>query len=575
MERTIHDVFISYSRKDYVDEHKNVIPDNEVSKIKDALTEVGITYWFDEEGIYSGQNFVEKIVTNIENAKIFLFLSTANANKSPWTCKEIASADEFKKHIIPVRIDTSPYNKKVLFRIADLDYIEYYTNPQKGIKDLIKSIKTYLDELAAEERRKKEEENKRKETERKKEEELRKQREQEEIRRQEAQKRLVSEIKISCATLNNKEAQLELERENLLLRTEKVSDSSLRDGLKQMIKTSGTIHQKYQTEYLKLTKEIKKLRQANSEVTDKDKQNLLLKSNLQKSEVHVDELKKAIKRCRIIIPALLVLTFIIYLFPQYCPVLLNKEVTPGSEVVMPEKDSLDIHKELEFSVKGVSFIMLPVQGGTFTMEPTLEETYVGEKKKTKLSSFYIGQTEVTQALWEVVMGDNPSEFKGSNRPVEMISWNDCQKFITKLDSITGKQFRLPTKTEWMYAAHGGNKSKRYKYSGNDSILAIAWYCGNSNNKTHDVAKKSPNELGIYDMSGNVWEWCQDTLKGGYHVHCGGSWFNYAENCQSTSFYSSKQSNRYNFLGFRLVLSKDTLYSQTNKPLTTLENEMSL
>lgn len=260
MERTIHDVFISYSRKDYVDEHKNVIPDNEVSKIKDALTEAGITYWFDEEGIYSGQNFVEKIVTNIENAKIFLFLSTANANKSPWTCKEIASADEFKKHIIPVRIDASPYNKKVLFRIADLDYIEYYTNPQKGIKDLIKSIKTYLDELAAEERRKKEEENKRKEAERKKEEESRKQREEEEKRRQEEQKRLVSEIKISCTTLNNKEAQLELERENLFLKAEGVLDISQRASLIDLIKTGGTIHQKYQKEYSELTKEFETLK---------------------------------------------------------------------------------------------------------------------------------------------------------------------------------------------------------------------------------------------------------------------------------------------------------------------------
>ena len=129
MEQTTYDVFISYSRKDYVDEKKNVIPGNEVYKIKEALTRAGITYWFDEEGIYSGQNFVEKIVTNIENAKIFLFLSTANSNESSWTCKEIASADEFKKHIIPVRIDSSPYNKKVLFRIADLDYIEYFSNP--------------------------------------------------------------------------------------------------------------------------------------------------------------------------------------------------------------------------------------------------------------------------------------------------------------------------------------------------------------------------------------------------------------------------------------------------------------
>ena len=158
-----YDVFISYSRKDYVDKQKNIIPGNEVTKIKEALAEAGISYWFDEDGIYSGQNFVDKLVTNIENSKVFLFLSTENSNKSEWTCKEIACAAEFKKHIIPVRIDSSPYNKKVLFRIADLDYIEYYTNPHKGMDDMLKSIKEYLEEWAAEEKRILYEENKRKE----------------------------------------------------------------------------------------------------------------------------------------------------------------------------------------------------------------------------------------------------------------------------------------------------------------------------------------------------------------------------------------------------------------------------
>lgn len=150
-----YNVFLSYARKDYVDERKNVIPGNVVSKIKDALTAAGITYWFDEEGMYSGDNFTEKIVNNIEISQIFVFLSTENANKSRWTCKEIASADEFGKYIIPVRIDRTPYNKKVMFRIADLSYIDYFSNPEKGIEDLIKSIKNYLAELAAEEERKK------------------------------------------------------------------------------------------------------------------------------------------------------------------------------------------------------------------------------------------------------------------------------------------------------------------------------------------------------------------------------------------------------------------------------------
>lgn len=208
MENTKYDVFISYSRLDYVDENKNVIPGNEVSKIKDALTKAGISYWFDEDGIYSGQNFVDRIVTNIENAKIFLFLSTENANNSQWTCKEIASADEFNKHIIPVRIDDTPYNKKILFRIADLDYIEYYTNPQKGIEDMIKSIKTYLDELEFEERRKKEDEE---------------------------QNQLLQEIISYSSSLHREESNLELERNKLLAKIEKIKDKNRRENLKKEI----------------------------------------------------------------------------------------------------------------------------------------------------------------------------------------------------------------------------------------------------------------------------------------------------------------------------------------------------
>lgn len=144
MKQTQYDVFISYSRKDYMDEHKNVIPGNEVSKIKDALAKAEISYWFDEEGIYSGDDFVDKIVTNIKASKVFVFLATQNANTAEWTPKEIATASELGKYIIPVRIDNSPYNEKVLFRIADLSFISYNGNPEKGIKKLINSIKAYL-----------------------------------------------------------------------------------------------------------------------------------------------------------------------------------------------------------------------------------------------------------------------------------------------------------------------------------------------------------------------------------------------------------------------------------------------
>ena len=132
-----------------------------------------------------------------------------------------------------------------------------------------------------------------------------------------------------------------------------------------------------------------------------------------------------------------------------------------------------------------------------------------------LSSFYIGKYEVTQSLWEAVMGSNPSNRKGDNLPVENVSWNDCQTFLRKLNAMTGKNFRLPTEAEWEYAARGGNRSRGYQYSGSKKIDDVAWYNNNSGGETHPVGTKAPNELGIYDMSGNVWEWCQDWY-GDYH-----------------------------------------------------------
>lgn len=161
-----------------------------------------------------------------------------------------------------------------------------------------------------------------------------------------------------------------------------------------------------------------------------------------------------------------------------------------------------------FTVKGISFKMVYVQSGTFMMG---SNDYAEEKPihKVSLSSFSIGQTEVTQELWEAVMNTNPSYDKGPKLPVGNVSWNDCQIFISKLNAITGKKFRLPTEAEWEYAARGGNNSKGYKYSGSNNVNDVAWWSLNSGSKPHNVGSKRPNELGIYDMSGNMWEWCQD------------------------------------------------------------------
>lgn len=212
------------------------------------------------------------------------------------------------------------------------------------------------------------------------------------------------------------------------------------------------------------------------------------------------------------------------------------------------------------TVNGVNFDMIFVKGGTFLMgSPPIEKERSSDEQQhsVKLHDFYIGKTVVTQALWETIMGSNPSYFKGENRPVENVSWNDCQKFITILNHLTGKGYRLPTEAEWEYAARGGSHSKSYKYSGSNSLDKVAWYDNNCDSKTHSVSTKNANELGIYDMSGNVWEWCQDRYgsydmfqhanpigpKFGSRCVCrGGGWRNGLQGCRVAFRY-------YNFRGF--------------------------
>ena len=226
-----------------------------------------------------------------------------------------------------------------------------------------------------------------------------------------------------------------------------------------------------------------------------------------------------------------------------------------------------------FTVKGISFTMVGVQGGTFTMGATPEQggdVDSDEKPAHQVivSSFAIGQTEVTQELWEAVMGSNPSYWKGSKLPVEQVSWNDCQEFVKKLNALTGQNFRLPTEAEWEYAARGGSKSRGYKYSGSNNVDDVAWYDGNSGRKTHDVATKLPNELGLYDMSGNVWEWCQDwygnytegaqmdpagPASGSYRVNRGGGWDSGARNCRVAYRNRRSADCRGDYLGLRLAL----------------------
>jgi formylglycine-generating enzyme required for sulfatase activity len=213
--------------------------------------------------------------------------------------------------------------------------------------------------------------------------------------------------------------------------------------------------------------------------------------------------------------------------------------------------------------------MVFVQGGSFMMGNNDGSDDEKPKHQVTLSDFYIGKFQVTQAQWKTIMGNNPSYFIGNDLPVEQVSWNDVQEFIKKLNEKTGHKYRLPTESEWEYAARGGQNARGYQYAGGDNIDEVAWYGFNSDNKTHPVGQKKANELGLYYLSGNVREWCADwygsdyyknspknnptgPVNGSVRVLRGGSWNNYAVLCRVSYRSVSTPDSRNNGVGFRLL-----------------------
>ena len=224
----------------------------------------------------------------------------------------------------------------------------------------------------------------------------------------------------------------------------------------------------------------------------------------------------------------------------------------------------------------VSFEMVYVEGGSFMMGGQDDEADEYEKPvhMVTLPGYYVGKFPVTQALWKAVMGDenNPSNFKGEDLPVERVSWNDTQAFLEKLNELIGKEYRLLSESEWEYAARGGQKSQGYKYAGSDKLKDVGWYGANSYGATKPGGLKYPNELGIYDMSGNVWELVEDHWqdnyngapddgsawvdrdKDAYRVIRGGSWLNNARGCRVAFRNVDDPTLRDSDVGFRLGLS---------------------
>lgn len=228
--------------------------------------------------------------------------------------------------------------------------------------------------------------------------------------------------------------------------------------------------------------------------------------------------------------------------------------------------------ERESNIKALfESTLVTVQGGIYEMGSETEDRDEKPVHRVNISSFFIGKFEVTQGQWKAIMDKNPSEFKGCDEcPVERVSWNDVQSFLGKLNQLTGKNYRLPTEAEWEYAARGGSVSKGYNFSGSNFLNEVAWFGDNSDSKTHPVGQKLPNELGLYDMSGNVDEFCSDWYgesyysispeqnpkglnRGEYKVVRGGSWYYNKENCRISNRLKIELSDSFNVDGFRLAL----------------------
>lgn len=482
-----YDVFISYARKDYVTEEGIVIPGNIVSQIKDILTKNKISFWFDEEGVYSGDEFAKVIVQNIKKANVFLFISTRNSNASEWTSREIATANHYKKKILPFRYDDTPYNDAVMLHIADLDYIYYQKNPQKAFSKLVLSIKENLERVQE----------------------------------------------------NFQSEQTELSHKS----SEDVI--SIKQGEGTGAETHAPTFENANVDKQKVEKVIKKA-----------------------SIINILKLGKIY-----IIPVgLLMLIGVVFLFLK----LINFQFSDSSKFPYAYSHDLRAYDVTWFGVKGTQFPMIKIQAGTFMMGGDDADAICHEVTLTK--NYYIGQTEVTQELWNTVMESNPSNFKGNNLPVDNVSWEDCIGFISRLNSLTGKKFRLPTEAEWEYAAVGGSDTgfildsvveTKLVYSGSDTLSNVGWYKEVSNEGTQVVSTKKPNKLGIFDMSGNLWEWCQDiygpyevensinptgVLTGEKRVRRGGSWRDNSNCCRVTFRSRFKPDERREWHGFRLALS---------------------
>ncbi len=363
---------------------------------------------------------------------------------------------------------------------------------------------------------------------------------------------------VRADSLVNDDSQKEIERlvrdiskyQNEIKRLES-SVEALESALKKNGDDNHSIESSYQTikEEIEILKERNKIFEEQNRILSEQNNNLEEQNNKLKEQIN--QLEEKVKSLNY---------------------KLEKYKNPKDKI---EQKSLPQIEIIAIPGTEVSFKMVFIEGGTFMMGANKGDTEANWDEKpaheVTLSDYWIGETQVTQALWVAVMGENPSKFKGdTNLPVEHVSFEDCREFIKRLNKLTGREFRLPTEAQWEFAARGGNQGKdnHHQFAGSNRIGDVSWYHKNSERKTHPVGGLDPNELGIYDMSGNVWEWCNDWFrnysrstdidpcgpKRGFHRVCrGGSCVDTAKNCRislRTTIYPKEKTD---YFGLRLAL----------------------
>ena len=512
----VNRIFISYKRADVA----------LVSKIKERIeSELHETCWFDLDGIESRQQFRSRICNAIDRATIFLFMYSKSHQyidfENDWTIKELDYAQTKKKIVVLVNIDNTPLDNLFLLDFGSKNNID--ANDATQMKKLIKDLKGWLG---------------------------------------------ISQLDSANSTLRNENSKLSFKNSEL---SQTIAENNTQLTSLSWKKKRYKLYVWLLLALLTLSTIITLILipSSDSELkSDSDPtEEVVVEPETTDRSFTVSEHESDPDPTEEVVvepePA-----------DRSFTVSEHESDSDPTEEVVVEPETADC----SFTVKGVSFKMIKVAGGTFTMGATAEQGDDADDWKrpahqVTLSDYYIGQTQVTQELWTAVMGDNPSEFKGDNLPMESVSWDDCQFFIEKLNlllskELGGKHFALPTEAQWEFASRGGNKSKGYKYAGSNEIDDVAWFEYNSGYKTHPVAQKQPNELGLYDMSGNVYEWCQDwygkyssdaqtnpqgPASGTRRVYRGGSRYSSAKDCRVYSHNGSSPDYRGYLLGFRLCL----------------------